>query len=538
MDTIKIVLTLSLGLGTLMAAANAAEQKPIDFNQDIRPLLTDRCFHCHGPDVKQVKGDLRLDLEDSAKDFAIAPGDVTGSDLITRISSTDPDEQMPPADAGKPALTAEEVALFKRWIEEGAVWANHWAWEAPTATSIPTVDKVHTVYNPIDNFIIARLNAEGLSPASVAGRATLIRRAAFDITGLPPTLEEIDRFEKDTDPNAYSSMLDRLFNSKHYGERMAIDWLDGARYADSNGFQNDFGRDMYPWRDWVIDSFNANMPFDQFTIEQIAGDLLPGATRLQRVATGFHRNHRSNTEGGVIEEEWRTENIIDRVVTTGAVFLGLTLGCARCHDHKYDPFTQKEFYQFYSFFNHTKERGVYIETRGNAGVLLSLPSTELEAKITQLEADITAAEMAFKPIKQSILKRYEQATAPLDDPDTTSDEKADFHLPLNGNNPLSISEGANISWQDGLLGKALHLQGKTESSFMVKRLHLFEHDQPFSVTWWVRMDFSGPFFQQRTPDGSLRGLHVSTTATREVIVTFAHQQADNLIQIQSTENFP
>ena len=423
--SLPTALALFLSLGTIMPTAFSDEHRPIDFNQDIRPILTDRCFHCHGPDAKSVEGDLRLDLEDSAKEFAISPGDVAGSDLFTRITSTDPEEHMPPEDSEKPSLTELEVALFKRWIEEGAVWANHWAWEVPKVSPIPEVDKKYTVNNPIDNFILARLNEEGLSPSPEADRATLIRRAAFDITGLPPTLEEIDQFENDTSSDAYSDMLDRLFASEHYGERMAIDWLDAARYADTNGFQNDFNRDMHIWRDWVIDAFNANMPFDQFTIEQLAGDMLPDATQSQRIATGFNRNHRSNTEGGSIEAEWRIENIVDRVETTGAVYLGLTLGCARCHDHKYDPFSQKDFYRFFSFFNHTKEKGFYEETRGNAGILISLPNDAQAEKQAQFDRAVIAVKELFEASEKDITQRYEQAATTPNDSESPPDAKPD-----------------------------------------------------------------------------------------------------------------
>ncbi len=382
----------SVGL-SLLAALNAAAQgaAPVDFNRDIRPILSDRCFACHGPDANARKAGLRLDEEAAAKLEAIIAGKPDESPLLARITTTDPDDVMPPPEAHKPTLNADEVETFRRWIAEGAVWANHWAFEKPTRPEPPAVKLETWVRNPVDNFVVAKLETEGLTPSGEASRETLIRRLSFDLTGLPPTPAEVDAFLTDNRPDAYERLVERLLSSPHYGELMAMNWLDGARYADTNGYQNDFNRAMWPWRDWVINAYNENMPYDQFTVEQLAGDLLPNPTLSQQVATGFHRNNRANTEGGSIEEEWHVEKVVDRIETTATVFMGLTMGCARCHDHKYDPVSQKEFFEFFAFFNGSEDRGFYEETRGNAGPIVSLPNFEQQKRLGEFDAEIALA---------------------------------------------------------------------------------------------------------------------------------------------------
>ena len=291
---------------------------------------------------------------------------------------------MPPRKSGK-SLTLHQVDLIKKWIDQGASWSKHWAFESPRRPNLPPTRNRIWAKNPIDDFVLARLEAETLSPSSEAERTALIRRVTLDLTGLPPSPADVDAFLTDRSPDAYERLVDRLLASPDYGERMAMEWLDGARYADTNGYQNDFARTMWPWRDWVIAAFNANQPFDRFTIDQIAGDLLPGATKAQRIATGFNRNNRTVTEAGSIDEEWRIENAIDRVETTSMVFMGLTMGCARCHDHKYDPVSQSEFYQFLGYFNSVNEKGVYTETRGNVPPLVMLPTNRDRVRLGEFD---------------------------------------------------------------------------------------------------------------------------------------------------------
>src|SRR5687767_13725220 len=328
----------------------------VEFNRDIRPILSDTCFKCHGFDPNARKADLRLDTRDGAlADLggghgAIVPGKPDESEAVRRVSSDDIEEKMPPPDWGL-VLTAKQVEVFKKWIEQGAEYQPHWSLIVPAETKPPVVNDRAWPKNPIDPFILARLEKDGLKPSPEADRVTLIRRATLDLTGLPPTPAEVEAFVADQSPGAYERLVDRLLASTRYGEQMALRWLDLARFADTNGYQNDTERAQWRWRDWVIDAFNANQPFDQFTIDQLAGDLIPDATLEQKIASGFNRNHRITLEGGVIPEEARVEYVIDRVETTATTWLGLTLGCARCHDHKYDPVTQKEFYQLFAFFN-------------------------------------------------------------------------------------------------------------------------------------------------------------------------------------------
>jgi hypothetical protein len=377
-------------------AMRAAEPEPVHFSRDILPILSENCFACHGPDAKARKGELRLDLKETAlrkTEAVIVPGKSGESELIQRIASKDVDEVMPPLKSGK-KLSEHQIDSLKKWIDQGAQWSKHWAFEPARRPAVPPVRGATVIANAIDRFVLARLESEGLAPSPPAERATLIRRLTLDLLGMPPTPDEVDAFLGDTSSSAYDALVDRLLASPNYGERMAMDWLDGARYADTNGFQNDFARIMWPWRDWVINAYNRNQPFDRFVIDQIAGDLLPGATLEQRIATGFSRNNRTVTEAGSIDEEYRVENTVDRVETTSMVFLGLTLGCARCHDHKFDPVSQAEFYQFYGFFNSVNEQGVYTETRGNVPPLIKLPTSEEHNRLGELEIAIAAAKVS------------------------------------------------------------------------------------------------------------------------------------------------
>jgi hypothetical protein len=354
-----------LVLGGLMpagAGARAAGDGPeakvrpkLDFNRDIRPILSDHCFACHGPDPKARKAGLRLDrkvdaLRDREGHAAIVPGDVEASDLAFRIEAEDNEVRMPPPESREP-LTAAQAETLKRWIAQGAPWKEHWAFLPPERPPLPEVRDPSWPSGPIDRFILARLEAEGLRPMPEADRATLIRRATLDLTGLPPTPAEVDAFLADRAPDAFEKVVDRLLRSPHYGEHMARYWLDAARYGDTHGLHLDNYREIWPYRDWVIRAFNGNMPFDRFVVEQLAGDLLPGPTTDQLVATGFNRCNVTTGEGGSIEEEVYVRNVLDRVETAGTVFMGLTIGCARCHDHKFDPVTQKDFYRLFAFFN-------------------------------------------------------------------------------------------------------------------------------------------------------------------------------------------
>jgi hypothetical protein len=388
---------------SLLPSLSAAQ---LDFNRDVRPILSDACFACHGPDETKAKGKLRLDTREHALKPAksgtvvIVPGKPDESELIKRILTNDEDDVMPPLKAHK-TLTAAQKETLRTWIAQGANYQGHWAFTLPGRPAVPSINGKWKDWarTPVDAFIAERLTREGLQPQAEATRETLIRRVTLDLTGLPPTLAEIDAFLADTSANAFERVVDRLLASPRYGEHMAARWLDAARFADSHGFQTDSSRFMWPWRDWVINAFNANKPFDEFTIEQLAGDLLPNATTDQLVASGFNRNHRINGEGGIINEEWRIENVIDRVETTGSTWMALTFTCARCHDHKYDPISQREFYQMFAYFNDIAEsgtiQGASNRAGGNPDPVVMLPDAEQQQRIAELQKAIPEAEKAI-----------------------------------------------------------------------------------------------------------------------------------------------
>ena len=385
----KLLTITILLLGTYLLHA----EDP-DFNSEVRPILASNCFQCHGPDVKARKAKLRLDQREGAtRDLggyqAVSPGQPTESELMKRILSDDPEEIMPPPKTKK-NLTIEQKEILRKWITSGADYQDHWAFVRPKKPKVPGIANEPKVKNNIDRFVLARLKLEELEPAAEASPETLIRRVSFSLTGLPPTLEEIDTFLADKAPNAYNNMVDRYLNSPAYGEHMARHWLDLARYADSNGYQYDTERQQWVWRDWVINSYNSNKPFNEFTIEQLAGDLLPQANEHQRLATGFNRNHGITIEGGIIDEEYRTEYVMDRVVTTSQVWMALTMGCARCHDHKFDPISQKEFYQVFHFFNQVPERGAngFAPKQRLTSPLAAAKKTENERKLSQLKKEL------------------------------------------------------------------------------------------------------------------------------------------------------
>ena len=398
---------LVVAIALVMAWSSfGAPVQSADFNRDIRPILSENCFACHGPDEKARKGKLRLDRKEDAfkplesQGSAIVPGDPGRSKLIQRIGNADEDERMPPRKTGK-RLSEQQIGLLRRWVAEGAEYDQHWALIQPEAAPLPQVQNASWPRNAIDYFILGRLENEKLRPAVEADRTALIRRISLDLTGLPPSLDEVDGFLSDHSSDAYEKVVDRLLASPRYGERMAIRWLDAARYADTSGYQSDGERLMWRWRDWVIESFNRNRPFDEFTIEQIAGDMLPNATLDQRIATGFNRNHRGNAEGGIIPEEYAAEYVVDRVDTTSTVWLGLTIGCARCHDHKFDPITQREFYQLFAFFNNIPEKGRAVKL-GNSPPLIKAPTPPQQKHLEQLEQTLAAAGDAFRKLRPAI----------------------------------------------------------------------------------------------------------------------------------------
>jgi hypothetical protein len=395
----RSLVILSLICLTLAARTPAAETPSINFSRDIHPIISENCFACHGPDEKARKAKLRLDTRDGAlkthdDKTPIVPHHPEQSELVHRILTSDPDDHMPPPDSGK-KLTPHQIELLQQWIKEGADYTKHWSFQP---ISDPPVPQVHNpkfvVGNPIDNFILARLEKEHLAQSPEAPREILLRRVTLDLTGLPPTPAELDAFLNDKSPDAYEKVVDRLLANPHYGERMALEWLDAARYADTHGYHIDAGRDMTRWREWVIDAYNNNMPYDEFTVEQLAGDMLPNATLEQKIASGFNRNHMINFEGGAVPEEYHTAYLVDRVNTTGTVWMGLTVACAQCHDHKFDPIKQKEYYQLYALFNNVPEKGLD-GNKGNAAPVIKTPTAEQQRQLDSLAAEIRQVEQSL-----------------------------------------------------------------------------------------------------------------------------------------------
>ncbi|KAB2644411.1 MAG: DUF1553 domain-containing protein [Verrucomicrobia bacterium] len=402
-------------------ADSAAAARDIQFNRDIRPILSDNCFACHGPDKEARKAKLRLDTQEGAyakQDdvTAVAPGHPEKSEAVARIESTDPEEVMPPPKSGK-QLTARQKQLLKEWIAQGAKYDGHWAYRPPTRGELPTAaGSTH----PIDAFILDRLRKESLAPAPEADRRTLLRRVSLDLTGLPPTPEQVRHFEKSSDPKAYEKLVDELLASPHYGERLAVHWLDLVRYADTIGYHGDVPISVWPYRDYVIRAFNENLPFDRFTREQLAGDLLPGSTEQQKIASTFNRLNRMSTEGGIQDKEYLAKYAADRVRTVSTTWLGSTVGCAECHDHKFDPFSAKDFYSMAAFFADLKEQGFYDRgfSEGNWGPKLLLPSPEQKTRLEKVDGEIAALKQQLEQVTDAQLApgrtEWEAAVLALD----------------------------------------------------------------------------------------------------------------------------
>ena len=485
-----------------------SEEPPstVRFNREIRPILSDKCFACHGPDSRQRKAGLRLDLRERAIEplesggTAIVPGDPEASELFLRVADQHAPDAMPPAEAKLERLTASEIETLRRWIAEGAAYEPHWAFLPVEMVHVPAAPERLppgvAVHGPIDRLLFARLVERGLTAQPEADRATLIRRVSLDLTGLPPMPAEIDSFVNDPDPEAYSRLVDRLLKSPHYGERRAADWLDLARYADSFGFQVDREREMWPWRDWVIQAFNANLPWDQFVTWQLAGDLLPEPTDEQILATAFNRLHQQEAEGGSIEEEYRVNYVNDRVVTFGTAFLGLTLECCRCHDHKFDPLTQREYYQFFALFDDIDEAGLYsFFTQSAPTPTMWLLDPNQKQQLAAAQAAVTAAEARLADLPQERAQAFEDwltRRPALALPAEVTGELARFPFDARdaaGKFPSQIdaSQTATSPVENqlvpGLHGQALLLTGDHAVTTTLGNFHRYE---PFSIALWMR----------------------------------------------------
>ncbi len=507
------------------------------FAYRVQPLLADKCFRCHGPDAGQRPTELRLDTEAGVRE-AFGGGDFAASEAWRRITSDDESEVMPPPESHK-SFSAEELATLREWMGDGAAWASHWAFTPPIRINPPAGFGGH----PIDAFIRRRLSAEGLTPAPPSEKAKLLRRASFDLTGLPPTLKEIDAFLADESPDAWSHQLDRLLASPRYGERMAVMWLDGARYADTNGYQNDFQRTMWPWRDWVIRAFNSNKPYDEFIVEQVAGDLLPDATFDQRLATAFNRNNRTVTEGGSLPEEWLVENVVDRVETTSSVVLGLTMGCARCHDHKYDPISQREFFEFFAFFNNVNEEGVYVETRGNVGPTVTRIGSEDRIELDRLKDSLDSARAEAETLRSAVAQAAERWFASAESPQSVPKacarvglDNADY-LASAADQPIS-PEGAapRPSLIASLLGPVAQFDGASWLEY--QGLFTPTSNAPFSVTAWVKPTAGGALFSKMDDSAAFHGVDALVIETRQLAVHLIDAWPANAIKLVTEASLP
>ena len=519
---------------------------PVRFSRDILPILSENCFKCHGPDDKARKAKLRLDQREAALKVLSAgkPGE---SELLRRINAEDDDGLMPPPKSNR-KLTAEQKQTLRRWIEQGAVWGKHWAYETPGRPALSVVKDKSWPKNGIDYFVLALLEKVRLAHSPEASKETLIRRVTLDLTGLPPSLKEVDAFLADRSVDAYEKVVDRLLTSERFGERMAMEWLDEARYADTNGYQNDFARTMWPWRDWVIGAFNRNLPFDRFITEQLAGDLLPGATLQQKIATGFNRNNRTVTEAGSIEDEWLVENVVDRVETTATVFLGLTMGCARCHEHKYDPISQKEFYEFFAFFNNVNEKGVYTEQRGNVAPLLAVPSKEDEEKLKEFDLSIATADKSVREQEAGLAERqkqWEETQRMKAQPPESSDWA--LRLPLAGDLKGEVTGGKTIeatfhgngkpTWTDSPFGKALKLEGQIGSYIDAAQAIKLDRLDRFSYGGWVMPRDNGTILSKMDDAAAYRGFDLLVNENK-VQVHLVNSWPGNAIKVFTQEPLP
>ena len=535
----------------------------IDYNLHVKPLLSDRCFACHGPDKNARKADLRLDTEEGARmamgddkdHYAIVKGKPHNSEVFHRIFTNDAELMMPPPESNL-KLDEYEKALITRWIEQGAEYKPHWSFIPPEKAKLPEVQEKTWAQNEIDNFILTKLEKENIAHAPKASKETLIRRVAFDLTGLPPTLEEIDSFLEDNSDNAYEKMVDHFLASSHYGERLATEWLDIARYADSHGYQDDGMRNMWPWRDWVIEKFNQNLPMDTFITWQLAGDLLPNPNKEQLLATGFNRNHMQSQEGGIVSEEYRVEYVADRTQTFGKAFLGLTIECARCHDHKYDPVSQEEYFKLFGFFNSVNESG-QIPYTGESSPTLILNSPQAEDSLVAIKTHIATLEQKLNPQKENYQQGFDNwlSTAKqkaseinwLDEigsysfDETSGEENRVLKNEADSKEPAKLAgalEDLPVH-TEGRFGKGLELKGDSHINFG-KKIGFFEKNEPFSISLWIKILKEGVHGPIITRSGGLmngnRGFDLLLKKNGTLTASINHTFPANCISVVTSDS--
>jgi mono/diheme cytochrome c family protein len=527
----------------LCAALALSARAAVDFNRDVRHILSEKCFACHGPDGSKRKAELRLDIAENAYapaksgEKAIVPGKPEESELLKRISSADADDVMPPPKEHK-KLTTPEVETLRQWIAEGGRYDKHWAFKRVTAPQTPPG-------NPIDALVRARLEGSGLTPSPEEDRARLLRRVTLDLTGLPPTPREVDAFFADNSPEAYDHVVDRLLASPHFGERIAIPWLDLARFSDTGGYHNDSTRDVWMYRDWVVNAFNSNKPFDQFTIEQLAGDLLPNATADQKIASCFMRNVMTSDEGGIIEAEYLNLYIVDRVSTFGATWLGLTVNCAQCHDHKYDPITSRDYYGLYAFFHNVPEKGKDGVRDRSPEPRMMVPTEEQAKEFARLDAEIAAADKAVKDLAPKLdadQVEWEKTIVASGRAGEPKGPWAKFLLDADGSGTTDTAEAI----AGKIEGEGTFVEGSVGNSYRVVATgHIdygerfgFEKDQPFAVAAWLRLKPQGgaPFGKMENgPD--FRGWDVEIQGNRAHF-HLIHKWPNEAIHVQAEKDLP
>ena len=533
----------------------------IDFNYHVRPILSDKCFACHGPDEENRQANLRLDtpegayreLAESAGKYAIMPGKSGKSELVKRILSEDVEAMMPPPESHL-SLNHREIAILTKWIEQGAEYKPHWSFIKPEKKALPNSSNVGWGQNPIDNFILNRLEENKLTPSEKASRATLIRRLSFDLIGLPPSLEEIKKFVNDDSSNAYEKLVDRLLASPAYGERMAMDWMDVARYADSDGYLDDKHRDFTPWRDWVIEAFNDNMSYDQFVRWQLAGDLLPDKSKESILATAFNRLHRKNSEAGIVFEEFRVEHVADRTLTLGKAFMGLSVECARCHDHKYDPISQQDYYKLFGFFNSTHEIGTAVygpdQTPGPALLLSTQEQDEIlafiEKKISKKEQELMVVQDAERTAYQQWASTSSNAINSLQTNrsrgliayypfDQFTRKNDSWYLTLDKTGKHKPAEVKEPIIKPGRKNKSVFLGGYTQIG-LPKKIGWFDRADPFSVSLSLFPDTIyedvGIFFHTEELRLGLKGYSLFLEDNRLKFI-ISHSWPNNAIQVRT-----
>ncbi|WP_152286732.1 DUF1553 domain-containing protein [Flavicella marina] len=537
----------------------------LDYNIDVKPILSDKCFLCHGPDDAKIYAGLQLhkaetaygELPESPGKYAIVPKSPSKSELVKRILTNNKDYVMPTPESHL-SLTAKEKAVLIKWIDQGAEYKDHWAFVAPEKPSVPEVKNKNNVASPIDNFVVAKLERLNLEPSRKADKEILLRRASFDLTGLPPTEEELISFLNDKSENAFEKQLDRLLSSSHYGERMALDWMDVARYADTHGYSVDPYRDTSPWRDWVIDAFNNNMPYDQFLTWQLAGDMFENATKEQKLATTFNRLHPQNIEGGIIDEEFRSEYVADRTATVSQGILGLSYACAKCHDHKYDPISQKDYYEMYSFFNNVDETGLIPWDKATPVPAMLLPTKKQEEVIAYLETIVGETENNLGSVKDNELKNANKWIAKGNYNLISVDKKPndlvayfDFNnsklvnrIGGNRNNNVRVrqqfADNEPVVLKKGKSGKGLHLDGDTWLD--LDHIGVYQRNQPFSIGIEVfvpkDLETGVVFHKMNSPElHSFRGYHLKIKDNK-IEVLLAHVYPDNAIVVESLKEIP